>query len=259
MTSRKIGLEGGYVRDADTTQIGILKDPENIPEYMLDKYYNRTYCDVYGKDIKIRGLREYDNYGNWTGRWLCEVCHGRYSFHSSNNTMKKMRDSRTGNLDSNCNVAKGDKGEELTDRIFETKRLSVLYDKYGLPLDHTHIPQGISLEIGGKLVDVSGKIPQTKLSYFSRDIGAKGGWNHGYGLREIDKKFDVMILWCMSKDGEYVEIGYIIPKIEIDKRQSVAIVKDNSRSPGWYEKYSITDEELLKKANEIWKEIINRK
>lgn len=48
---------------------------------------------------------------------------------------------------------------------------------------------------------------------------------------------------------------YIFPIEEIIIRTGISIVKDNPC--GWYEKYRITDEDELKKANEIWQKIKN--
>lgn len=49
----------------------------------------------------------------------------------------------------------------------------------------------------------------------------------------------------------------------LKKHNKITITRNPTDSSGsfitpWYEKYRITDEEYLKKTNEIWKEIISR-
>ena len=71
-----------------------------------------------------------------------------------------------------------------------------------------------------------------------------------------------MVCFCFSKDGKIVERIYIFPKKEIERVKALAVVKsptDAHRNPivPQYEQYRITDEDELKKANEIWKNIIN--
>ena len=59
-----------------------------------------------------------------------------------------------------------------------------------------------------------------------------------------------------------IERIYIFTYEDVRKRTSIAIIKNpmNSRHTcsiiPWYEKYRVTDEDELKKANEIWKKII---
>lgn len=179
---------------------------------------------------------------------------------SRNNLIKSMRDHRIGNLDPDCNNALGDDCEELTGRLFEVKILSIEYDKYSqLPLDHSPIPEGVSLMIGEKLVDLSGKIPQTKGRRYNTD---RKSWQLATE-REWYKEFDVVIVYCVSKDRKYIERIYIIPKEEILEIKCIAIYKYDSKGNlyenGWYEKYRVKDEKVLEYANKIWKKILEKR
>jgi len=166
------------------------------------------------------------------------------------------------NLDPNSHNALGDNCEMLTDKLFGTKRLSDKYDKYSmLPLDHSPISEKVSIMVGDKLVDLSGKILQTTGKIYD---SINGYWLFGNLKREWNKEFDVEILWCISEDRLDIERGYIIPQKRIydpdthTKILGIAIVKNLTfRGCGWYEQYRITDEKFIKKANKIWKEIIN--
>ena len=66
------------------------------------------------------------------------------------------------------------------------------------------------------------------------------------------KKFDILIFYCISEDGKTIERIYIFLKEEI-RISSIGIYEN---SPKRFEKYRATDDEILKKTNELWKEII---
>lgn len=81
-------------------------------------------------------------------------------------------------------------------------------------------------------------------------------------------RFKILYIFCVSKDGKRVERIYEIPEIEIydqekdEGRTDILIVKNplrkNSKTLYWYEKYRVTDEEELKKADKILKEILEK-
>ena len=91
-----------------------------------------------------------------------------------------------GNLSYDIHIF-GDDCEELTCRIFEVDNLNKKNDNYKSPIDHSKHP------ILGIL--------QTKGAHLSRYIGVKGGWQFVYGIIEYGKRYDNMILWCASEDG----------------------------------------------------------
>jgi len=212
--------------------------------------YNKTNtCDrCRDKDIKTElhpgnARRELNKEGDWTGRWLCPKCKADYYNNlpdSSNNIKKSLRYHRTENLDKNSGHAKGDDFEELTHRWKGVKILGKENDCYNGPLDHS--------------IDSEGKRPQTKGRWYD---SRNRYWHFGSIEREWEKEFDYEICYCASRDGKIIERIYIIPKKEIkDKRKSISIYKNPSRCEPWYEQYRITDEETIKKVNDIWKKII---
>lgn len=208
-----------------------------------------------------------DKNGKKTNEWLCNR-HGnrydqRYNPDSSHNLEKYSRYARTGKLDQNCPSAKGIKGEKLTDGVFGTKRLSIIKDNYGLSYDHTPLPEGVSVEIGGTLIDLSGKILQTKISNvnFSSWIAKNNVyeyeyWQFGNLKREADKIFDIEIIWCISRECKSIDRGYTIPREIAIENDNIYIYKHKTINAKDYEQYRITDKELLRKGNNIWKKIL---
>lgn len=239
----------------DEKDVCIKQDGRSNPRR---RFYNLTNtcdkCIEKGRETKLyigNSYREYNKEGNLTGRWLCKKCwNDDYQKNNSNsihNLMKSVADHRTGNLDPNCNIAKGDNFEKLTSIWKDVKILSIENDKFSLGLlDHSADSEGIIFQTKGKLYDSYNRFWM---------CGAKNEWN---------KEYDYLIFYCASKDGKSIERIYEFPKAEIErKRVSIGIYKDpkdkwgNSVVP-WYEKYRIMDEETIKRINEIWKTIINR-
>lgn len=232
-------------------------------------------CIICDKDLNsipayswYHPLKQYVN-NEWTGHWLCHDCWYETNYKLRPDTkdkiIKSMRDRRIGTLSDPGNIL-GDNCEKLTSKVFGVKRLSEEYDKYScLSNDHSHIPEGVHIEVGGKLCDLSGKIPQTT----GRRLDSYGTWDFGVLEREWNKDFDIEILWCISEDGTSVDRGYITLKKDIYDPNTITgwkrfkIVKNPTNSQGnpiiirWYEERRITDKELLKRANEKWDEIIN--
>lgn len=207
-----------------------------------------------------------DKDGKETGEWVCKR-HGndnyqKYNSKGQHNIVKELRNIRTGNQNPNSSRGKGDNFEELTDRWLGVKKLDGEYDNYNLPLDHSQIPDGTFVNIGEELVNLSGKIPQTKGRYYNKK---NGWWNFSNLEREWYKNFDCEILWCASTDGKTIERGYIIPKNKIYDLETkkgikgIGIYKVRfSNRYIWYEQYRIKDPEDLKKINETWEKMQKR-
>lgn len=255
-------VENGKVinRDACREELVKIRTKEN--------FYNMTnICPICRKENNItdksilypkNAFHNVDENGKKIDEWVCYIHYKRNYSHnnpdSTDNLKKRLAHRRTGNLNDHKHIL-GDNCEDLTDKVFGAKRLGIENDKYNLPYDHYPITKGVSITIGGKLVDLSGKIPQTKGASFTKDIGIRGGWHFGYRIVEYKKLYDIMILWCMSENGMSIEDGYIIPKKIIVLGKSVTIVKNPIRSVK-YKQYKITDKELLKKVNDIWQNIV---
>lgn len=227
-----------------------LKGLDEEPRYPQDTRKKSTkYCDRCGKEFnKTCGnpCREYNKDIKWTGKWLCGLCYG--IDHNQWNILKQIGNRRTGNLDPNCAVAKGDRFQELTCRWRSTistipvEDLNKKNDNYsrGTPIDHTPDSELGIIQTRGRLYDSYNQI-----------------WGTGGLDRDWYKKFDTMIFYCASKDGKTIERIYIFPKDVITKRTGITLY--NNDRYHWYEQYRVTDEETIKIVNEIWSAIINSK
>jgi hypothetical protein len=203
--------------------------------------------------------KEKDKNGNETGEWVCTkhwlINYNRHNPNSYNNIIKSLADNRTGNINPNSNNGKGKKFQKLTNRwrsnvsTIPVKDLNEENDNYNSPIDHTR-----DSELG---------ILQTIGRFYDPVIGL---WDTSHLDRDWLKEFDHYIFYCMSKDGKYVERIYIFPKKEIydpytsQWRKSISVYKNPTDSHGnpitpWYEKYRVKDKNVLKKVNDIWKEI----
>lgn len=213
-------------------------------------YYNSTdTCDKIkedgnrcGRDFHGKVYKEKEKNGHWIGNWMCTQCY-------QNKRDKKKRHDEyrdryitvrlTGNQNPDHSNAKGDLTEELTDRWKGTKSLNKENDNYHWSVDHSPDP-------------ITGSIYQTKSKWYDP---INRYWKHHW---EREQKFDKLIFYCVSKDGNIIEKIYIFPKEEILKRTGVYIFKVVLRGSHWYEQYLITDEEEVKNINKIWNEILEK-
>lgn len=240
-----------------------LKDAKN-------KFYNKTnicpicmkYNNLTNKSILYPGnaCHNVDKNGNQTNEWVCLMHHNnnynRNNPNSYNNIKKSLSQRRTKNLYS-PHIILAENCEMMTETMFGAKRLSVEFDNFELPLDHFPISQGVSIVIAEKIVDLSGKIPQTK---GRTCLSIADQWN-AHVESEFDKEFDILIYYCISRDGTFIERIYIIPKDDIDI-SAICVTKNPTDSYGnsiigKYEKYRVTDNEFMNKSNKIWQEIKN--
>jgi len=209
-------------------------------------------CILYPRNVD----HETDKNGKKIGGWICRK-HGRksyqrYSPNSQNNVLRSVADIRTGNLIDYtkllCNSC-----EELTEKWLGAERLSIKYDRYSrIPLDHGPITKHISILIGCELIDLYGKVPQTKGKCYSPKYGWSGGSEKG-------ENFDVLILYCLSVDGKKIERIYIFPKDSA--KRSIGIILNPTDSHGnrkisIYDNYRVTDEEEIIRVNNIYRNII---
>lgn len=257
----------------DNTSKKLIKNPtkDELSGIKL-RYYNKTnICQICREEDDItdksilypenacRGIDKDGN--NIDDEWIC-VRHRnrnyqRYYPNSEHNIIKQLRDCRIGNSKDPRKIL-GYNCEDLTEKWLGAERLAVKYDKYSrLDLDHEPITKHISIKIGDESIDLYGKVPHTKGVSYNQKTGM---WNRNI-QGEHGKKFDILVIYCISEDGKTIERVYIFPVEDILDVSAIGICKDPKDGywnpiSTWYERYNITDIELIKKINEIWKEII---
>lgn len=210
-------------------------------------YYNDTdTCDRIkedrqrcGKDFHGKAYKEYEN-KVWTRRWNCSSCYNKDRYHKGKDTtslIKSMRPCRMGNQNISTN-AEGNKVQELACRLYEWEDLNKKYDNYKYPLDCYDSKMESYHQVQGACYSSDGYWPFR---------GFKDEW---------EKMFKNMYCFCFSKKWKIIERIYIFPKEEILIRTGTSIVKNPSKGKIWYDQYRVRDEEILRKANEIWKDIM---
>lgn len=210
----------------------------------IPKYYSKTnICSACREENNIaddiilysgNAFRDIDKNGNKIEKWVCRrhknKHYQKYAANSQHNIIKSMANRRIGNLTYDRHIF-GDHCEELTSRVFGIKNLNKEDDNYHSPIDHSPIPKGISVMTKERLIDLSGKIPQTKGARITiRRIGILEyeDWHVSF-TNEHKKKFDHLIIYCASEDGNIIERIYIFPYSDIIKKEQITIVKDPMR------------------------------
>lgn len=254
-----------------------LKDAKNYLKGKTISYNKTNICDKCREECKIGKIseltemsilypgnsrRETRKDGYLTNTWFCKR-HGLRSYdkndHNSTwNLQKSIGDRRTGNLN-NVKHIFGDNCQELTERWTGAEDLNKKNDNYttGTPIDHGRITKHISIMIEDKLIDLYGKVPQTKgnsLLVYRQGLLEYENWSQTF-TSELDKEFDILIFYCVSKDRNTIDRIYIFPKSDVQNHKSVRIYKDTY---GWYGPFRVEDEKILEYVNGIWKYIRNR-
>jgi hypothetical protein len=249
-------VENGKIINRNPTKEGLMGTK-------LMSYNKTNVCPIcieekerYGVELTDKSIlyprnakRERDKNGKETRRWVCQrhrvAYYQRYDPNSTNNIIKQIGDRRTGNLDPNSSCAKGDNSLELACELYGWVDINKKNDNYttGTPIDCYDPNTGLYHQVQGR--------------HYSIEYGR---WPFGNFERELEKKYGDMVCFCISEDGKIIERIYIFPKKEVGNRADVLIIKNplQSRGPFWYEQYRRTDENELKKANEIWRKIIKR-
>lgn len=165
-----------------------------------------------------------------------------------NCTIKSVANFRTGCINPNCSTAKGDLFQELTCRwrslvsTFPVEDLNKKYDNYKYPIDHSR-----DSELG--IIQTKGRVYNSKYK----------NWPFGGFDRDRNKYYDYYICYCTDGEMKIIERIYIFPK-RIINTDAILVYKYDSKGNlyenGWYEKYRITDENVLIKVNGLFKDIL---
>jgi hypothetical protein len=117
-------------------------------------------------------LHNIDKSGNNLDEWICGIhgdrYHARYDPSSNLNT-KYLTHRWTGYL--NIEQQFGEDCQETTCKWLGCEDLNKKKDNCNVPIDCSSIPKGAIIVVGGKLLDLSNKIPQVKSRrlYISND------------------------------------------------------------------------------------------
>jgi hypothetical protein len=225
------------------------------------EYKEGDICPICTEDNEItersilhpgRSFREHDKDGNETGRYICNKCYEKYDPNSTNNAIKSVRNCRTGNQNKGHECTKGDIDIRIACEIYGYINLNKKNNNYsrGTPVDCYNPKTGLFHQIEGRFLKSIKTYIITRRRYIYYDVWPTFG---DYG-NEWDKEYKDMICFCKSKDGNRIERIYRFPFSEIIGR-TFKIIKNPIRRIPWYEKYRITDEEELKRANEILENI----
>lgn len=209
------------------------------------------------KDSILEGdaCREKDKDGNKTGYWICKRHwkrnYERYDHNSQSNIKKRLRNCRTGYQHSKHSCTKGDIYIDVACELYGYDNLNDIYDKYNTEIDCICRKTGLFYQVKGRLLRIIRMYITTKgeKRYYE-------GWNFGEFERELHKEYEDMVCFCKSKDGKMIERIYRFPKIVIDERAGITIMRDNIT--GWYEQYRVKDLEELRRANEILQKILKK-
>lgn len=241
---RKYEMKGRYIEKRaykDGRSEPRMKTPYNLTNTCQMTKEDGTVC---GNELAPRkALRYHDKDGNYIG-WVCWNCYHKFDPNSGHNIHKSLTNCRTGNLDSNCSTSKGNRSQKLACILYEWEDLNEKYDNHRSPIDCCNPKTGSYHQVQGR-------------NYNRRN----GYWPFGNFGAELEKKYETMVCFCFSEDGKIVERIYKFPLEEITRVTGVVIFKNPTDSHSrpkvpTYDIYRIIDEEELKNANDIWKEIL---
>lgn len=192
--------------------------------------------------------RERDKKGKETGKYVC-LFHWNQDYRkrldSTDNIKKFICNCRTGNQNPMHESTKACMDQELAGELYGYEDLNKKYDNHDTPIDCQDPITGLYYQIKGKNYN-----PYNRL------------WAITNLEREWLKEYECMIIFCKSEDGNIIERIYIFPSWEITKRKGFNIRKYDSKGElyvtGLYEQYRVKDEYIMKRANEIWKRILEK-
>lgn len=207
------------------------------------KHNETNTCDRCGTYLLIGGNphREYEK-GEDTGKWLCNKC---YCSDSYKIVAKSVSGRRTGFINQNCTSGKGDIFEEITCVARIIDNLNYENDNFNSQIDHSRDSEyGILQTKGSSLLNYRGR---QYWGFCTRGIV-------NMCIRDDNKIFDNVILYCMDKEMKNVLRVYIIPYEEVSVRTKINI-NINSSKNSWYEKYRVD----YKLYNDVYHKILLKK
>jgi hypothetical protein len=189
---------------------------------------------------------EKDKDGNNTGEYICikhwKRDYEKYDPNSYVNTIKSIANCRTGNIRSDSDQEKGNNCVDLVCELYNWENLNKTKDNHRSPIDCHDPKTGLYHQVQGRLYN-----PRHRWWPFT---GFEDEWH---------KIYEDMICICKNKYGDVIERIYRFPSDAIKGVTTITIIETPSRGVQWYEKYRVKDLEELKKANDIWKKILEKR
>lgn len=213
--------------------------------------YEREGCKLTDKSILYpkNALRERDIVGNET--CVCKKCYSRDDYIER----FKVGHRRTGNLDPSSNQAKGDNSQELACILYGWVDLNKKNDNHNSPIDCYDPKTGLYHQVRGKSLRVINRY----ITVEGEEIYYEGWMLGGLEIEWGKKKYEGMVCFCFSEDWEIIERIYRPLWEEIMRVKGITVYKNPIYVIPWYEKYRVTDEDELKKANDIWAQILEKR
>jgi len=185
----------------------------------LDEDDRPKICCICGKDMSLPNWYKHkcDKY-NCT-RHLCIDCYRIYSPRSTQNKIKKMADSRIGNLDPSCPRGKGFIGQQIIAKTHGVEDCNLKTDNFNFYVD---------------LSKISG------YGYVEVKIATLNRINGRYEFNGIKpEKFDTLILICMDENWKDINKMYAIPwEIAMIHGKYITIYENPSKIV-WYDEFKI--------------------
>lgn len=218
-------------------------NPTNSCDKIIKVGFSWKRCGRKFDEMKGHPCREYNNDGNWTGRWLCDHCYDkdyrRFNPNSTTNIKKSCANKRSGNMKMDNNRSKGDLYEAVTCKIRRVDNINILNDNYSSPIDHSR-----DFELG--IIQTKGKLYDNIYKRWVQNCE-----------RELYKVFDNLIFYCLSKDGKIIERVYIIPRHEVANRINIGIYDNNK--PHWYDIYRVDERPYNDAYQDLLRYLSNKK
>lgn len=224
-------------------------------------YSDTNLCTMIKDNGKLCGMplipgnayQEHDESGNETGRWICIRCHiteyNKYHYRRRD-SLRNVGGRITGNQDPNSSVAKGDLFQKLANKSKNLVCLNEINDNHHWHIDSMCPMTKLNYQIKGRLYD-------------SKNRNWTANFKNEHNAIKKGFKFYKLIFYCASQDGKTIERIYEFPEEYVKNTKGIGIIKNPTDSSGKniisiYAKYRITDEEELKRINDIWRYIIEK-
>lgn len=177
-------------------------------------------CDADLSIEKHHGYREYNDKGQWTGKWLCQSCWDLYSSESTHNAIKFVTNCRNDQIGKYKTQGKGIIGEAVIAKVRKLDIISIQMDNFRFKFD-------LSIDQQYKRIQAKFRIP------------LYGECNVVFG---DDHNFDTLFVLYTSKGMKDIERVYAIPEKELYDKKGIRIVNNDSIRGSKWENFRVDNE-----------------